>query len=131
MENNYIDEWYKQNSTYSVDFMGAWHGVIPPPPIYYDRNIETRITSTTFDTQIDAPNTYKIIEESPGGSTSIITINPKEVYNENKELKNKNKELNKEIEKLKLDLFKANEKIETYNKSINKLINDLETTTRM
>ena len=124
MENNYIDEWYKQNSTYTVDFMGAWHGVIPPPPIYYDRNIETRITSTTFDTQIDAPNTYKIIEETPGGSTSIITINPKEVYNENKEL-------NKEIEKLKLDLFKANEKIETYNKSINKLINDLETTTRM
>lgn len=130
MENNYIDEWYKQNSTYTVDFMGPWHGVIPPPPTYYDRNIGTRITST-FYTDIDTSDIYKIIEESPNGATSIITINPKEVYNENKELKNKNKELNKEIEKLKLDLFKANEKIETYNKSINKLINDLETTTRM
>lgn len=124
MENNYIDEWYKQNPTYTVDFMGAWHGVIPPPPAYYDRNIETRITSTFFDNQIDTPNTYRIVEESPNGSISIITINPKEVYNENKELK-------KENEKLKSDLFKANEKIETYNKSINKLITDLETTTRM
>lgn len=124
MENNYVDEWYMQNATYTVDFMGPWHGVIPPPPTYYDRNIKTRITSTTFDTQMDSPDIYKIIEESPNGATCIITINPQEVYNENKELK-------KEIEELKSDLFKANEKIETYNKSINKLITDLETTTRM
>lgn len=124
MENNYVDEWYMQNATYTVDFMGPWHGVIPPPPTYYDRNIKTRATSTLFDIQIDEPNTYKIIEESPNGATSIITINPQEVYNENKELK-------KVIEELKSDLFKANEKIETYNKSINKLITDLETTTRM